>query len=98
MNVTKYFGLETRRAYKTVEVSAVAGKACRGAPQSIRLYDGLTHQRTGMCPELQAVTPCTGLDLGVCDGVSPFIVNGEMNCPTISTSKQAHWQAHHTAS
>ena len=98
MDVTKHFGIETRRAYKTVEVSAVAGKACRGAPQSIRLYDGLTHRRTGMCPELQAVTPRTGLDLGVRDGVSPVIVNGEMNCHIISDSEQKHRQPHHPAS
>ena len=95
MDVTKYFGIETRRAYKTVEVSAITGEARRGGPQGIRPHNGLTHRRTGMCPELQAVTPRTGLDLGVRDGVSPVIVNGEMNCHTISDSKQKHRYAYH---
>ena len=98
MDVTKHFGIETRRAYKTVEVSAVAGEARRGSPHGIRLYDGLTHRCTGMYPELQAVTSCTGLDLGVCDGVSPVIVNGEMNCHIISDSEQKHRQPHYPES
>ena len=95
MDVTKYFEIETRRTYKTVEVSAITGEARRGGPQGIRPHNGLTHRCTGMCPELQAVTPRTGLDLGVRDGVSPVIVNGEMNCHTISDSKQKHRYAYH---